>query len=163
LKVSGTTNLGDIGNVTITGGTSGQWLRTDGSGGLSWQSIDAAEISNGTSNVNIATANGDVTVAVNGNAIIDVTGTGANVTGYVTVDGDIQGNNITATANIVAEGTTDATDAITGTITTAGGISAQGNIYAGGAVGFAHGSGNTNSAAYIEFNSTANSLDFIFN
>ena len=52
---------------------------------------------------------------------------------------------------------------LTGAITTAGGISAQGNIYSGKAVGFAVGSGNTNSGAYIEFNSGANSLDFIFN
>jgi hypothetical protein len=64
---------------------------------------------------------------------------------------------------ITASGTTDATSAITGAITTPGGISAQGNVYAGKAVGFAHGSGNTDSAAYIQFNASANSLDFIFN
>jgi hypothetical protein len=36
LVVSGTTNLGSIGNLTITGGASGYFLKTDGSGGLSW-------------------------------------------------------------------------------------------------------------------------------
>ena len=87
----------------------------------------------------------------------------ANVTGTIKVTGDVDANNVTATNAITADGTVDATDAITGTITTAGGISAQGNIYSGKAVGFAVGSGNTNSGAYIEFNSSASSLDFIFN
>jgi hypothetical protein len=34
-----TANLGGIGNVTITGGTSGQYLKTDGSGSLSWGTV----------------------------------------------------------------------------------------------------------------------------
>ena len=165
ITASSSANLGDIGNVTITGGTNGQYLVANGSsGGLKWASVDAAKISNGTSNVDIPVTDGNINMSVGGTAnVVVVTGLGANVAGYVTVDGDIQGNNITATANIVAEGTTDATDAVTGTITTAGGISAQGNIYTGDAVGFAHGSGNTDSAAYIKYNSSANSIDFIFN
>jgi len=36
LVVDGTTNLGDVGNVTITGGTNGYVLQTDGLGNLSW-------------------------------------------------------------------------------------------------------------------------------
>jgi hypothetical protein len=36
LTVSGATNLGAIGNVTITGGSSNYVLKTDGSGVLSW-------------------------------------------------------------------------------------------------------------------------------
>jgi len=161
---SSSANLGAVGNVTITGGTDGQYLVANGStGGLKWASVDAAKISNGTSSVDIPVTNGNIQLTSAGNLVVEVTGTGANVTGYVTVDGDIQGNNITATANIIAEGTTDATSAITGTITTAGGISAQGNIYTGDAVGFAHGGGNTDSAAYIKFNASANSIDFIFN
>jgi hypothetical protein len=162
---SSSANLGAIGNVTITGGTDGQYLVANGiSGGLKWASVDAAKISNGTSSVDIPVTNGNIQLTSAGNLVVEVTGLGANVTGYVTVDGDIQGNNITATANITAEGTTDATNAVTGTITTAGGISAQGNIYTGHAIGFANTPGaNTDSAAYIQFNATANSLDFIFN
>ena len=38
LVVSGTSNLGPIGNITITGGTSGQVLTTDGAGNLSFRS-----------------------------------------------------------------------------------------------------------------------------
>lgn len=38
VNVSGETNLGGVGNVTITGGTPGYFLRTDGAGNLSWAS-----------------------------------------------------------------------------------------------------------------------------
>jgi hypothetical protein len=38
LVVNGTTDLGSVANVTITGGTAGQILSTDGSGTLSWTS-----------------------------------------------------------------------------------------------------------------------------
>jgi len=40
LAVSGVSNLGPVGNVTITGGSNGQALVTDGSGVLSFQSIN---------------------------------------------------------------------------------------------------------------------------
>ena len=83
--------LGAVGNLHISGGTSGQYLQTDGSGGLSWATVSTgstSNISNGTSNVNIATSGGNVTTSVNGNAdIFVVTGTGANVNGYLTVSG----------------------------------------------------------------------------
>jgi hypothetical protein len=163
LTVAGTSNLNAIGNVYISGGTAGQIIQTDGAGNLSFVSNDTSRIVNGTSNVSIPVADGNINMVSGGTTVVQITGTGANVTGYITATGNIQGQNITATANIVAEGTTDATDAVTGTITTAGGISAEGNIYAGKAVGFAVGSGNTDSAAYIQFNSTSGSLDFIFN
>jgi hypothetical protein len=37
LAVDGATNLGAVGNVTITGGVNGQVLTTDGGGSLSWE------------------------------------------------------------------------------------------------------------------------------
>jgi hypothetical protein len=52
---------------------------------------------------------------------------------------------------------------ITGTILTAGGIGAIGNIYTGHSVGFANNNGGNTSKAYIQYNDTASSLDFIFN
>ena len=166
LNVSGTSNLNAVGNVTITGGTAGQYLRaTNSSGGLEYASVDASKIANGTSNVSIPTVDGNIIMVRGGTTVVTVTGSGANVTGYVSVDGDIQGNNITALTGYVinAQGTTDATSSITGTIKTAGGISAQGNIYTGHSVGFANNNGGTASKAYIQYNSTADSLDFIFN
>ena len=61
-------NLGAETKIKITGGTSGQYLSTDGTGNLSWSTVAAgggSSISNGTSNVNIPVANGNVTVSVN--------------------------------------------------------------------------------------------------
>jgi hypothetical protein len=38
VNVAGEANLGAVGNITITGGTAGYFLRTDGAGNLSWAS-----------------------------------------------------------------------------------------------------------------------------
>ena len=58
--------LGNVGNVHIGGGTSGQVLQTDGSGNLSWTSTaNVSEIQNGLSNVTIPTANGAVFINSN--------------------------------------------------------------------------------------------------
>ena len=107
LSVAGTSNLGAVGNVTITGGTNGYVLSTNGSGTLSWVAQSAgggASISNGTSNVNIATSGGNVTTGVNGNAnILVVTGTGANVNGTLSVTGQ---SNLGAVGNVVITGGT---------------------------------------------------------
>ena len=112
--------------------------------------------------MSIPTANGNVIVAAAGATRLTVTGVGANVTGILAVTGNISGDHITAANTIVATGTVDSTSSITGTIKTDGGIAAQGNIYTGHSVGFANNNGGTASAAYIQFNATANSLDFIF-
>jgi len=162
LIVAGTTDLGAVGNVTVTGGTGGQYLQTNGSGVLSWASVDSSQVANGNSSVSIPTANGNVIVAAAGATRLTVTGVGANVTGILAVTGNISGDHITAANTIVATGTVDSTSSITGTIKTDGGIAAQGNIYTGHSVGFANNNGGTASAAYIQFNATANSLDFIF-
>lgn len=45
LAVSGTTNLGAVGNITITGGGANYFLKTDGSGGLSWSALPSTTIS----------------------------------------------------------------------------------------------------------------------
>ena len=163
LTVLGTSNLNAIGNVYISGGSDGQIIKTDGAGNLSFVSNDTTRIVNGTSNVGIATSGGDAVTTINSTTILTVSGTGANVVGVVTASGNITANNITSNNFITANSTTDATNAITGAIHTEGGISAKGNVYAGKAVGFAVGSGNTDSAAYIQYNSTSGSLDFIFN
>jgi hypothetical protein len=108
LSVSGTSNLGAVGNVTITGGTNGYVLSTNGSGSLSWVAQSGggggASISNGTSNVNIATSGGNVTTSVAGNAnIMVVTGTGANINGTLSVTGQ---TNLGAVGNVVITGGT---------------------------------------------------------
>jgi hypothetical protein len=163
LTVEGAVDLGDVGNIAVAGGTDGQFLKTDGSGSLSWATVDSSSVSKGTSNVSIPTADGNVLIVSGGNTVLTVSGLGANVTGYVDVTGDINANNITANGTLSALGNTDSTSSITGTLTVTGGIGATGNIYTGHSVGFANNNGGTASAAYIQFNATANSLDFIFN
>jgi hypothetical protein len=80
-------SLGPNANVHISGGTTGQVLSTNGSGALSWitpsgGSGGGTSIANGTSNVNIASSDGNVTVSVAGAAnVLTVTSTGINVTG----------------------------------------------------------------------------------
>jgi hypothetical protein len=95
ITVSGTSNLGPIGNVTITGGTSGYYLQTNGSGTLTWAAVPTGTgISNGTSNVNIPVINGNITLSVGGNAnIVTVTGTGINVAGTTDINGNLSATN----------------------------------------------------------------------
>jgi hypothetical protein len=102
-----TANLGAVGNVTITGGTPGQYLQTNGSGGLAWSTVisgSTSNISNGTSNVSIPVVNGNVTISSAGNAnIVVVTGTGANITGTLSVTGNANIGNV-STVNLGATG-----------------------------------------------------------
>ena len=91
LNVSGVSTLGNVGNVKITGGTSGYVLGTDGTGNLSWvtQATGSSIISNGNSNVRVATANGNVTIAAVGNTTTVITGTGVNIAGYANITGNV--------------------------------------------------------------------------
>lgn len=117
LNVSGESNLGAVANVTITGGSNGQYLQTDGSGNLQWASVDASAISNGNSNVRIATANGNVTVSVTGvENVVTVSNTGANISGTLGVTGNANAGNIGVTGVVATT--------LGGTLTTA----AQPNI-----------------------------------
>ena len=69
LTVSDLTNLGEVGNVTITGGSNGQFLKTDGTGNLDWAPVSVSTISNGNSSVSIAASNANVVTSVNGRVI----------------------------------------------------------------------------------------------
>ena len=78
---------GNVSEVTSTGITAN----------LSTNAITATTfigaLANGNSNVNIATANGNVTITAVGNTTMTVTGTGANITGNLNVaSGNITGN-----------------------------------------------------------------------
>ena len=95
LNVVGLSNLGPISNLTITGGTNGYYLQTDGLGGLSWSEVPSGtSITNGTSNVDISTINGNITMSVGGNAnIVTITDTSANINGTLNVTGNIISTN----------------------------------------------------------------------
>ena len=96
INLTGASNvsLGAVSNVKVTGGSSGQYLQTDGSGNLSWVtlSVSQSSINNGNSNVTIATSNGNVTISAVGNDVVTVTGTGVNVSGTINATGNITGN-----------------------------------------------------------------------
>jgi len=87
ITVSNNANLGNVGNVIITGGTAGYVLSTNGSGNLNWVAQSgggSSNISNGNSNVNIATANGNVTISVAGTSnVVNVTGSNLFVTANI--------------------------------------------------------------------------------
>jgi hypothetical protein len=118
LTVTATSNLGNVGNVKITGGTNGYVLATDGLGNLSWEEIPIPTIiENGTSNVSIPTANGNILISANGVAnVLTVLSSGANITGNLSVSGNITATRLFGAANTV---TTNAQPNITsvGTLT----------------------------------------------
>jgi len=99
ISVTSSANLGAVGNIVITGGTSGYVLSTDGTGNLSWasQGGSIAGISNGTSNVNIPAVNGNINFSSAGNAnVVVITGTGANINGTANITGNValNGSNV---------------------------------------------------------------------
>ncbi len=103
ITTTGVSNLNSVGNVKISGGSSGQVISTDGSGNLSFITVGTASLNNGTSNVTVLNS-GNITFSVAGTANVGTfTSTGLNVDGYVTVSGNITGGNANlgnaATAN----------------------------------------------------------------
>lgn len=66
LTVNGTSNLGPIGNITITGGSSGQVLTTNGSGTLSWGNVVTTTVVVASANTTVAVSD---TVIVGANSI----------------------------------------------------------------------------------------------
>lgn len=82
LTANGLSNLGNVANFKLSGGSNGQFIQTDGSGNLSFASISTTSISNGNSNVSIPSANGNVNISSGGTAnVLVVTANGINVTG----------------------------------------------------------------------------------
>ena len=136
ITTTGVSNLNSVGNVKITGGTSGQVLVTDGSGNLSFVTISTAGLSNGTTNISVIN-NGNITFSVSGNANVGTfTGTGLNVSGTLNATG-------TATAsNFYANSGTVGASLLTGTLTTA----AQPNITSVGTLTSLGVSGNITAA-----------------
>lgn len=125
LVVTSNSNFGNVGNVKITGGSTGQYLQTDGTGNLVWQ--DAAStnaIVAGTSNVRITSVNGPVTISSNANPnVIVVDGNVVNVNGTLTISD-------TATTNaLIVSSVVNSTSYTTGALTIAGGLGVAGNIF----------------------------------
>jgi hypothetical protein len=93
ITTTGVANLNAIGNVKISGGSAGQVLSTDGAGNLTFvTTATSGSIFNGTSNVAIPVANGNVISAVAGTTILTITTAGANLVGNLSVGGILTDN-----------------------------------------------------------------------
>jgi hypothetical protein len=112
LSVSGNANIGNInteiisasgnvtganiltaGTVSATGNITANYFIGNGSLLTGIATGTPSSIANGNSNVNIDTANGNVTISAVGNAnIVVITGTGANINGYANVTGNLAVN-----------------------------------------------------------------------
>lgn len=84
-------------------GTNNTYLKNDGTGNLSWTTIASGNsIENGTSNVKISSTNGPITVAVNGTSnVVVFNQTSANITGNLSVSGNINLANLIASTQIL--------------------------------------------------------------
>ena len=112
------------GEVSATGNITGSYIYGNGAflTGISGGGGGGANIANGTSNVNISTANGNITVGVSGvGNVVIITPDGLSASGNIygnTFISDGSGGGISAPGNITG-----------GNILTSGYVSATGNVY----------------------------------
>ena len=78
--------LGNVGNVQISGGSTSQWLQTDGNGNLNWQTIFIPISAAGTANQLALYANSSYLQGTSG---VTYNGSNLAVTGAITATGDI--------------------------------------------------------------------------
>ena len=178
LSVTGNINCGNINGGNLV---SANFLQGDGSL-ISNIAISAGSyITNGSSNVSIPSAGGNVRIDVAGNAnVVVVTGTGANITGTLNATGNANVANlgtaglITATGNVsggnlVASGTLNVTgNANVGNIGAAAGVFTAnvtaGNVYANtGRIGASLLTGTLTTSAQSNITSLGNLTGLIVN
>ena len=114
-------NLGTGGNITASGNIQGSYILGNGSqlSGLP----SGTGIANGTSSVNVPTTNGNVVIASAGNTVANITGTGINVAGTLSVSGNADVGNLGTTGVITSTGNITG-----GNLVTVGVVSATGNV-----------------------------------
>ena len=125
-------NVLTAGLVSATGNVTGNFINGNGYF-LTGIITSVANINNGTSNVNIAAANANVTVSVNGTSNVAVFATtGEYITGVLSASGNVTGGNVLTAGLISATSTiTSAANITGGNVLTAGLISATANITGG--------------------------------
>ena len=151
ITVTRTANLGNVGNVIITGGSSGYYLRTDGAGNLQWSAVSSTTspggantevqfndggVFGGTANLTFNKTTGQLSVS--GNIIASNAALGS-----LSVTGNINSGNVSATT-IAGTLATNSQPNITsvGSLSslTVSGVSNLGNvgnvIITGGALGY---------------------------
>jgi hypothetical protein len=113
LNVSGTSNLGPVSNVVITGGTNGYVLQTNGTGNLTWVAQGGAGNGNpGGSNTQIQFNDAGLFGGVTGFTFDKVSGNVA-IPGALVVTGNVSGANITG-SSVTAVNITANTGVFTG-------------------------------------------------
>ena len=104
LSVANTANIGTLiaSNLTYPSvdGNPNEMLVTYGNGTLHFANIVPTTIVSGNSNI-VAIANSNITVGVAGTAnVVVVTSTGANITGYANISGNVSANNVSVSTDI---------------------------------------------------------------
>jgi hypothetical protein len=95
-------NIATAGTVSATGNITGNYFLGNGS---QLTGIDTNLIKNGSSNVRILTANGNISMDVNATSnVVVVTDAGINVTGTVSASGNVTGQNLFTGGNVSATG-----------------------------------------------------------
>lgn len=110
-------------------------------------------------------------VDINGQQIT-ANATHVEITGILTVAtietedvtaNSINANTITVNNELIINSTTDATSTGTGSITTAGGVGIQKDLYVGGSINLVNGQGDQTKKGIINYNDGVESIDFKFN
>jgi hypothetical protein len=114
LTVAGNTSLGPIANVNITGGSSGQYLQTDGTGNLTWATVSTSTLKNGNSNISI-TDNGNISFSVDGTTDSVVFATDGSIT---LLNGNINGANVINATTVVLGDIVSGSDSVSISSTT---------------------------------------------
>jgi hypothetical protein len=145
------TTVGDVltlspgNNISIVGNNTSKTV-TIGVTGISLNSI-----SNGTSNVNVVSSGGNVTVGVAGTSNVAVfSSEGQNVTGYLTASGNISGANILGNGRNLSGINTFSSIAVTGSDTITANSIATGLTFTG------------DTSIVITANTTTNTVSFAF-
>jgi hypothetical protein len=145
------TTVGDVltlsagNNISIVGNNTSKTV-TIGVTGISLNSI-----SNGTSNVNVVSSGGNVTVGVAGTSNVAVfSSEGQNVTGYLTASGNISGGNILGNGRNLSGINTFSSIAVTGSDTITANSIATGLTFTG------------DTSIVITANTTTNTVSFAF-
>ena len=111
------------GQVVTSGNITASYFYGNGS---QLTGIDTSGVANGTSNVSIPAADGNIQLNVGGSLIANIDSTGIVATGVGTFTGNVSGSNLTSAGVVEVTG-----NVIGGNLTTVGLVSATGNVAGG--------------------------------
>ena len=143
LVVNGVSNLGPNGNVIITGGASGAFLKTNGSGNLSWDTATLVPAQG--SNTQVIFNDGGSTYAGNANLTFDKTNATFTV-GNSVIAGNVYANSGTVRGSLLTGTLTTASQPNITSLGTLSSLIVSGNINAGNISGNGFGLSSSNGA-----------------